>query len=54
MTTLGRAIQSPRVCIEVRVLQGKKVLLKYRKTAVLLSLARMWFAGAKRIIAGYW
>ena len=40
--------------IEVRVMQGGKCLLEYQKAASVLSLAKMWFAGAKRIIEGYW
>jgi hypothetical protein len=44
----------PKILIEVRVMQGKKVLLKYQKAAVVLSLAKIWFEGAKRIVEGYW
>ena len=44
----------PKILVEVRVMQGRKCLLKYRKTAAVLSLAKMWFEGTKRVIEGYW
>jgi hypothetical protein len=40
--------------IEIRVLQGRKCLLKYQKAAVVLPLAKIWFEAEKRIIEGYW